>query len=102
MLTHPAGARLWLSYGSYEIDTAGSGLYDRRLHGWIAELVLEGRLASPELAPFYVAVRANGLGTYDDDRGYLLDVRYGGRLGYNVRALDELLGRARLAPRRAG
>jgi hypothetical protein len=89
VLTPPAGARLWLSYGSYEIDTAGSGVYDRRLHGWIAELVLEGRLASPELAPFYFAVRANGLGTYDDGRGYLLDVRYGWTLGYDMRALDE-------------
>ena len=26
-------------------------------------------------APFYVAVRANGLGTYDDDEGYVLDIR---------------------------
>jgi len=87
VLTHPAGARLWLSYGSYEIDAAGSGPYDRRLHGWIAELVLEGRLASPELAPFYVAVRANGLGTYDDDRGYLLDVRYGNDFPEQVKSV---------------
>lgn len=89
VLTHPAGARLWLSYGSYEMDAAGPGPYDRRLHAWIAELVLEGRLASPVLQPFYLALRANGLGTYDDARGYLLDIRYGWRLGYNMRALDE-------------
>jgi hypothetical protein len=89
VLTHPAGARLWLSYGSYEMDADGPGPYDRRLHAWIAELVLEGRLASPVLQPFYLALRANGLGTYDNGRGYLLDVRYGGRLGYDMRALDE-------------
>jgi hypothetical protein len=89
VLTHPAGARLWLSYGSYEIDSDGSSIYDRRLHGWIAELVLEGRLASPVLEPFYVALRANGLGTYDDGRGYLLDIRYGWTFGYDMRALDE-------------
>jgi hypothetical protein len=88
VLTHPAGARLWLSYGSYEIDSAGRAIYDRRLHGWLAELVLEGRLASPELRAFYLALRANGLGTYDGGEGYLLDVRTGRSLGYNLRALD--------------
>src|SRR5262249_30771654 len=57
--THPAGARLWLSYGSYTIDSTGPHLYDRTLHSWIAELVLEGRLAMPELRTFYLALRAN-------------------------------------------
>jgi hypothetical protein len=89
ILTHPAGVRLWLSYGSYDVAAAGGGPYDRRLHGWIAELVIEGRLASPELRPLYLALRANGLGTYDRERGYLLDVRYAGALGYDMRALDE-------------
>jgi hypothetical protein len=88
VLTHPAGARLWLSYGSFEIDSRGGSLYDRRLDGWLAELVLEGRLASPELRAFYVALRANGVGTYDDDEGYLLDIRTTYPLGYNLRSLD--------------
>lgn len=88
VLTHPRGARLWLSYGTYEIDSSGRSLYDRRLHSWIAELVLEGRLATPALRPFYVAARANGVGTYDGDRGYQLDFRYAGRVGYNMRSLD--------------
>lgn len=88
VLTHAAGVRLWLSYGSYEIDSAGASLYDRRLHAWIAELVLEGRLATPELRAFYLALRANGLGTYDHDEGYLLDIRTGGNAGHNLRSLE--------------
>ena len=35
----------------------------------------------------YLALRANGLGTYNKDEGYLLDFRYGD-VGYNMRALD--------------
>jgi|GEM_PF-3529180 len=89
ILTHPAGVRLWLSYGTYDVEAEAPALYDRRLHAWLAELVLEGRLASPELRPLYLALRANGLGTYDDGRGYLLDSRYGRSLGYAMRALDE-------------
>jgi hypothetical protein len=50
--------------------------------------VLEGRLASSELRAFYLALRANGVGTYDDDEGYLLDIRTTYPLGYNLRALD--------------
>jgi hypothetical protein len=88
VLTHPAGVRLWLSYGSYEIDSSGAGLYDRRLHAWIAELVLEGRLATPELRAFYLALRANGLGSYDRDEGYLLDIRTRRSAGYNLRSLE--------------
>ncbi len=88
VLTHPAGARLWLSYGNYEIDSSGPALYDRSLHGWIAELVLEARLVRPELDRFYLALRANGLGTYDADEGYLLDVRSRGSAGYNARSLE--------------
>jgi hypothetical protein len=88
VLTHPAGARLWLSYGTYEIDSSGPARYDRRLHAWLAELVLEGRLAAPELRAFYLALRANGLGTYDRDEGYLLDIRYAWSTGYNLRSLD--------------
>jgi hypothetical protein len=88
VLTHPAGARLWLSYGNSFVDSGGPSLYDRRLHSWIAELVLEGRLATPELSRFYLALRANGVGTYDSHEGYLLDVRTSGSVGYNMRALD--------------
>jgi hypothetical protein len=88
VLTHPAGARLWLSYGSYEIDWRGGSRYDQRLHTWLAELVLEGRLASPELRAFYLAVRANGLGGYDSARGYLLDTRLSDALGYNLESLE--------------
>ena len=88
VLTHEAGVRLWLSYGNYAINSSGPGSYDRRLHGWIAELVLEGRLATPELRAFYLALRGSGLGTYDRDEGYLLDIRTGWTLGYNLRSLE--------------
>jgi hypothetical protein len=87
ILTHPRGARLWLSYGRYEIDSGGASFYDRELHAWIVEAVLEGRLLLPELTPFYAALRANGLGTYEGERGYLLDVRYTVPYGYNMRSL---------------
>jgi hypothetical protein len=82
------GLRLWLSYGIADVDSTGPSLYDRSLHYWLAELVAEGRRLSPGLAPLYLALRANGLGTYDADRGYLLDVRDGSTLGFNTEALE--------------
>jgi hypothetical protein len=88
VITHPAGARLWLSYGTYQIDSGGASVYDRELHTWLAELLLEGRLVSPRFRRFYLALRANGIGTYDRDEGYVLDFRYGQSLGYNMRSLD--------------
>jgi len=53
---------------------------------WIAELILRGAWVAPVLRPFYTGFRASGLGTYDDDRGYLLDVRRSGTLGYNMKS----------------
>lgn len=81
-------ARLWLGYGRYAIDSKGETFYDRTLAYWIAELILEGDLVSPELGSFYLALRANGLGTRRQDRGYLLDSRYASLLGYNMRHLN--------------
>jgi hypothetical protein len=81
-------ARLWLSYGTYGLGADRASRYDRRLHQWVAELVLEGALASASLRPFYLGLRANGLGTYDHDEGYLLDVRQAWSIGYNARSLD--------------
>lgn len=86
--THPRGARLWLSYGVFTVRATGSGSYDRTLHTWIAELVLEGRLISPDLRRLHLALRANGLGTYDAAEGYLLDVRYTVPYGYNMESLE--------------
>ncbi len=82
-------ARLWLAYGRYAIDSRSGTTYDRVLHYWIAELLLRGAWASDLLRPFYVGVRANALGTYDGDEGYLLDVRRSGSLGYNMESLTE-------------
>ncbi|MGH9887129.1 MAG: hypothetical protein ACREBE_16505, partial [bacterium] len=80
--------RLWLAGGKASIDSHGPSMYDRDLIYWLAELTLQLRMISPALAPMYLALRANGLGTYDNDEGYLLDFRYGNSLGYNMRALD--------------
>ncbi len=80
-------ARLWLSGGKASIDSTGPSVYDRDLYYWLAELVLQLRMISPLLDPVYLALRANGLGTYDTDEGYLLDFRYRD-VGYNMRALD--------------
>jgi len=76
--------RLWLGYGRYEIETDGPSLYDRELQYWIAELLLEGRLVSRSLDRAYLGLRGSGLGTFDQDEGYLLDSRYASTLGYNM------------------
>jgi hypothetical protein len=81
-------ARLWLAYGHVWIDSAGASVYDRELDYWIAELLFEGGAVAPELAPFYLGLRSSGLGTFDRDQGYLLDVRYGSQLGYNMSELQ--------------
>jgi hypothetical protein len=78
--------RVWLAYGSYSIDQDG-GTYDRRLHYWIAELLLYGGLVMPEMKDFYVGFRSHGYGSYDSDEGYLLDFRYAKNLGYNMESL---------------
>lgn len=88
ILRHPAGARLWLAYGRYGIDSPRGGLYDRTLHTWTAELLLEGRLLAPELRRLRLALRASGVATADADEGYLLDVRQRRRFGYDVHALE--------------
>ncbi len=84
------GLRVWLSSGQYHIESSGSGPYDRNLYYWIAEVVAEGRLVSRALDPLYLALRANGLTTNDGSRGYLLDNRQSGTLGFNMRDLNEL------------
>ena len=35
----------------------------------------------------YLGLRANALGTYDNNEGYLLDSRYKSTLGYNMESL---------------
>jgi hypothetical protein len=79
--------RLWLSYGGARIDSSGGSTYDRDLIYWLAELVVQAHLVAPQLAPLYVAARASGLGTYNANRGYLLDFR-DSAVGYNMRALN--------------
>jgi len=81
-------ARLWLSGGTLHLDAEHGSTYDRRLKYWLSELSLSGALASPALEPFYLALRANGLGTYDRDEGYALDARYLSTLGFNLRSLE--------------
>jgi hypothetical protein len=86
IVTLPEWGRLWLAYGTYNIDQKG-GRYDRRLHYWIAELILEGSLVTPEMKDFYLGLRADGIGTYDSGEGYLLDFRRASTLGYNMKSL---------------
>ena len=87
IVTLPVGVDLWFSYSHYVSDQ-GSPTYDRTFENWIAEIVLHGRLVDPALDVFYLGVRANGLGTYDDARGYLLDTR-SSQLGYNMSSLTD-------------
>jgi hypothetical protein len=84
VITPLEAVRLWLAYGQYDLDAQDGSDYDRTLHYAIAELVLHGSLIGPLFAPGYVGVRADTLGTFDNDRGYLLDWRYGETLGYNM------------------
>jgi hypothetical protein len=88
VLTPFDNVRLWLGGGHYDIASRAGSLYDRALHYWIAELLLQGALLSPGLAPGYAGLRADGLGTNDGGRGYLLDPSYAGDLGYNMHAFN--------------
>jgi hypothetical protein len=87
VLTPGRFGRIWLAAGRYTIDNAHSTSYDRNLWYWIAEWVIGGEIVSPELTPFYLALRADGLGTYDQDKGYLLQIYDVGRVGYNGQSL---------------
>jgi hypothetical protein len=88
IFTHEKLGRLWLGYGYYSIDAADSSSFDRQLQYWIAEWVFQGGAIAPELEPFYLGLRANGLGTYDDGEGYVLNIEQAWTLGYNVEALE--------------
>jgi hypothetical protein len=81
-------ARLWLGGGWYRIEAEGGNQYNRDLAYWIAELVVEGAAAAPVLAPFYVGLRANGIGTYNSTEGYSLDMRQNANIGYNAKSLE--------------
>jgi len=87
ILDFPDKLRLWVAYGFQEIDSDGGSLYDRELQYWIAELILRGAWFSEQLRPYYLGLRANGLGTYDRDEGYVLDKRLRGSVGYNAESL---------------
>jgi hypothetical protein len=84
VVTPAEALRIWLAYGRYEIDAEDGRDYDRTLHYAIAEAVLRGSVLGPLFAPGYVGLRADALGTFDGDRGFLLDWRYGETLGYNM------------------
>ncbi len=88
ILTSERFGRLWLGGGRYAIDAAQSTSFDRDLYYWIAEWVLHGDSIKPELAPFYLALRANGIGTYDADKGYVLAIQQAFTLGYNEQSLE--------------
>ncbi len=88
VLTPRDDVRLWLGGGHYTLDSRADSDYDRTLRYWIAELLLQGSLLRPELSPAYFGLRADGVSTGDDELGYLLDVRYGDTLGFNMRSLS--------------
>jgi hypothetical protein len=87
VLTPHEAVRLWLAYGYHDLDAEGGSLYDRALQYGIAEMVLRGTLVAPELAPAYLGLRADALGTFDDGRGFLLDYGYASRFGDNLSEL---------------
>jgi hypothetical protein len=85
VLTPNENVRGWIGGGHYALDSRDAHRYDRALHYWIAELVLRGGLIAPELAPAWLGLRADEIGTDDDGRGYLLAIDYVDSLGYNMR-----------------
>ena len=87
VLTPLEALRIWLAYGHYEIDGADGDDYDRTLQYAIAEAVLGLGVFGPLFAPGYVGVRADTLGTFDDDRGFLLDWRDAETLGFNMKSM---------------
>jgi len=86
------GIRIWLAGTRFEVPSQGATRYDRTLWSWLAEIVVEGKVAAPLLAPLFVGVRVDGVGTFDRNRGYLLDVRYTGDYGYNMAHLIAYTG----------
>jgi hypothetical protein len=84
VITPVDALRIWLAYGQYEMDAEDGPDYDRTLHYAIAEAVLRGSVLGPLFAPGWVGLRADALGTFDGERGYVLDWRYGETLGYNM------------------
>jgi hypothetical protein len=84
VITPVDALRIWLAYGQYEMDAEEGRDYDRTLHYAIAEAVLRGSVFGPRFAPGYVGLRADTLGTFDGNRGFLLDWRYGETLGHNM------------------
>lgn len=84
--------RLWLSYGNYEMNARGGGTYDRTLHYWLAELILRGAWLGEGLRPFYGGFRAQAIGTYDSDKGYVFDMNQNDRIGYNMESLTQYSG----------
>jgi hypothetical protein len=81
------GVRVWLAGGRYDLESNGSSVYDRELWYWITELEIGGEVFSSALHPLFLGFRADGVGTWDGDRGYLLDVRYTGAYGYNMKSI---------------
>jgi hypothetical protein len=79
-----SGVRIWLYGGHYAIDSRGDSEYDRGLTFWLAQVTFGGELISQALHPLYVGLRADGVGTCDNERGYLFDRRYDDSLGYNM------------------
>jgi hypothetical protein len=86
VITPIEALRIWLAYGRYALDAEDGSAYDRTLHYGIAEVVLRGSVVGPLFAPGYVGVRADTLGTFDAERGFLLDMRYDDTLGYNMQS----------------
>ena len=81
--------QLWLAYGQVDINTEGESIYDRDLHYWIAEGILQFGAFSPRLNRFYLAARYSAIGTFDSDEGYSLGAFNNGReLGFNTERVD--------------
>ena len=81
--------RLWLAYGHVDINSKGDSIYDRELHYWIVEGILELGVFSSQLSKFYLATRYSGIGTFDSDEGYSLGAfNDGGELGFNTKSVD--------------
>lgn len=85
----PAWRRLWLAYGQIGLDSEGDSTYDRTLHYWIAEAVLELGAFAEALDPIFLATRYSAIGTFLDNEGYSLEaMNGGGDMGFNTESVS--------------
>ena len=81
--------RLWFAYGQVDINSEGESTYDRDLHYWIVEGIVELGMLGMRLDKLYLVTRYSAIGTFDSDEGYSLGAfNEGENLGFNTESVE--------------